>query len=258
MIFIEQQAESLPPIIEPQADIPFEIENQSNAHIHHLETELQLTRESLQSTVEELEASNEELQAANEELFASNEELQSTNEELHSVNEQLYSVNAKHEQKIQELNVVTSNLDNLIRSTDLATVFLDENCIIRLLTPKAVEMFPIMPGDVGRDLHHFNSLMPDESLYDDIASVIDGQPFIEKQLAWGSGRNMLRRVTPYHDVNRKIVGIALTYIDISEIKKVQEALQFSEQKFRLLAEKTSDWIFMMDENFHFIYSSPAS
>lgn len=236
---------------------PVEIDNQADTQIRHLETELQQTRESLQSTVEELETSNEELQAANEELLASNEELQSTNEELHSVNEELYSVNAEHEQKILELNVATSNLNNLIRSTDLATVFLDNDCMIRLFTPRAVEIFPIVHRDIGRDLRHFHSLKPDDSLYDDIACVLADQESIEKQVSWGDNQTMLRRITPYQDVNKKIVGLTLTYIDISEFKNAQQALLASENQFRLLAENTSDWVFMTNKDFQLIYNSPA-
>lgn len=234
-----------------------EIDSQVATQIHYLETELRQARESLQSTVEELETINEELQAANEELLASNEELQSTNEELHSVNEELYSVNAEHEQKICELNKVSNNLNNLIHSTDLATVFLNNEGLIQLFTPKAVEIFPLVPRDIGRDLRHFHSLHADESLYADIASVLAGQDAIEKQLAWGDDCTLLRRVTPYRDINKKMAGLTLTYIDISDIRKAQQALQASENQFRLLAENTSDWIFITDENFLMTYNTPA-
>jgi two-component system CheB/CheR fusion protein len=234
-----------------------EIDGQATTQIHYLEIELQQTRDSLQSTVEELETINEELQAANEELLASNEELQSTNEELHSVNEELYSVNAEHEQKICELNKVSSNLNNLIYSTDFATVFLDNEGLIQLFTPKAVEIFALMPHDIGRNLRHFHSLCSDESLYADIDAVFAGQSVMEKQLAWDNERTLLRRITSYRDVNKKVAGLTLTYIDISDITKVQQALQVTENQFRLLAENTSDWIFITDENFQTIYNSPA-
>lgn len=258
MILLEEQATDTQIFNAEQTGTSIiEIDGQITTQIHYLESELQQARESLQSTVEELETINEELQASNEELLASNEELQSTNEELHSVNEELYSVNAEHEQKIYELNKVSNNLNNLINATDLATVFLDKDGLIQLFTPKAVEIFALLPHDIGRSLQNFRPLHADESLYDDIASVLAGQQAIEKQLGYGNDRTLMRRITPYMDVNKKMAGVTLTYIDISDIKKTQQALEASESKFRLLAENTHDWIFIADENFRMTYNSPA-
>lgn len=162
---------------------PLDVDAQTYAQIRVLELELQQARESLQSTIEELETSNEELQATNEELLASNEELQSTNEELHSVNEELYSVNAEHELKIQELNAVTSDLNNLISSTELATLFIGADFRLRLFTPQATTIFPLLPQDIGRDLRHFKPVETDEHLLDDVRQVLKTHISVERTLA---------------------------------------------------------------------------
>ena len=112
-------------------------------HLSELEQELQRTREALQRSIEDLEAANEELQAGNEELMAANEELQSSNEELHALNEELYSVNAEHELKIQELRDTSADLNNLLRATELAIIFLDLEARLRLFTPNATKLFPL-------------------------------------------------------------------------------------------------------------------
>ena len=92
----------------------------------------------------------EELQATNEELVASNEELQSTNEELHSVNEELYTVNAEHQRKISQLTQLTNDMDNLLQSIDVGTIFLDRDLCIRKFTPRITDVFHILPQDIGR------------------------------------------------------------------------------------------------------------
>src|SRR5262249_40273966 len=122
----------------------------SREHLLTIESELHYTKENLQATLEELETSNEELQATNEELVASNEELQSTNEELHSVNEELYTVNEEYQKKIAELTELTADMDNLLTSTEVHTVFLDRQLRIRKFTPKVTESINLMPQDVGR------------------------------------------------------------------------------------------------------------
>ena len=124
-------------------------------HIHALEHELRYTQENLQATIEEMEASNEELQATNEELVASNEELQSTNEELHSVNEELYTVNAEYQRKITELTELNDDMDNLLRSTEVGTIFLDSDLCIRKFTPQIAGQFRILPQDIGRRIDSF-------------------------------------------------------------------------------------------------------
>ena len=134
----------------------FHSNEHSSDRIEQLERELNYTRETLQATVEELESSNEELQATNEELIASNEELQSTNEELHSVNEELYTVNSEHKAKIEELTQLTSDMDNLLKSTEIGTIFLDRNFNIRMFTPAISVGFNVMPQDIGRPINHIS------------------------------------------------------------------------------------------------------
>ena len=113
-----------------------DLDQVSREQLAALEAELRHTKENLQAAIEELETRNEELQASNEELLASNEELQSTNEELQSVNEELYTVNAEYQRKITELTELTNDMDNLLASTEVGTIFLDGQLRIRKFTPQ--------------------------------------------------------------------------------------------------------------------------
>ena len=185
------------------------------AHVQELETELHRVREALQHTVEELEAANEELQAGNEELMAANEELQSTNEELHAVNEELYSVNAEHELKIQELRATSADLNNLIRATELAILFLDGAGRLRMFTPAATAIFPVRPGDIGRALRDFMPREADDRLFDDIATALAQPMPIDRELQMADGRCLRRRLTTYRDGKNAAAGLVLTYVDIT-------------------------------------------
>jgi two-component system CheB/CheR fusion protein len=210
---------------------------QTHARIEQLEHDLQQTKESLQSTVEQLETSNEELQASNEELLAANEELQSTNEELHSVNEELYSVNAEHEQKIHELDETTSDLHNLIRSTDIGTIFVDRELRIRLFTPTAGKIFNLLPQDVGREITHITYRVLDDDIIGAIRRVINHEVVAERKVVGPDGRRYQRRATAYRDQDNRPAGVVLTFVDVTELTEAEERLRATNESLeqRVLA-----------------------
>ena len=206
--------------------------------IHDLEQELQFSRENLQATIEELETSNEELQStneelqsANEELQSANEELQSVNEELQSVNEELHTVNAEHQRKIIELIELNNDLDNLITSTRIATLFLDENMNIRRFTPEIKRIFKILDGDVGRPVSHLIHMLAGVDLYEWVRMVANGAPELEREVRAQDGGWFLMRILPYHVGTEIVSGVVLTFTDIGLLKTTREAL--SDREIRL-------------------------
>ena len=216
----------------------YDLDREAEQRIRDLEQELQFSRENLQATIEELETANEELQATNEELLASNEELQSTNEELQStneelqsVNEELHTVNAEHQSKIVELVELNNDLDNLITSTRIATLFLDENMIIRRFTPGIKRIFKMLDGDVGRPVSHLLHTLADVEPYQLARAVMRGDGEQEREVHTEDGAWFLMRVLPYHVSAETVSGVVLTFTDISLLKMAREAL--SERETRL-------------------------
>ncbi|MGE0760633.1 MAG: CheR family methyltransferase, partial [Pirellulaceae bacterium] len=208
----------------PQAPVDVvDARNHTSDEIDCLERELAQTRDSLQATIEELQATNEELQSANEQLVASNEELQSTNEELHSVNEELYTVNAEHQRKIDELTELTNDIDNLLNSTNVHTIFLDAELRIRRFTPGVGKAFNFISQDVGRRIDTFTYNIVDEDLLSEIRQVLEqGAPF-EREVRDRHECWFLLRIWPYVAGNR-IDGVVITLIDISSLKRVEKRL----------------------------------
>ena len=212
----------------------YNIDEETGQRMQDLEQELQFTRENLQATIEELETSNEELQATNEELLASNEELQSTNEELQSTNEELYTVNSEYQNKIIELTEVQNDVDNLLSSSRIGILILDEDLCIRRYSLQAGGLFNLVESDIGRPLKHMTHQLVD---YDPVAEAggvqKTGQP-VEKTLQTEDGRWFILRILPYHVGPQVFSGVVITLIDISPGKKVEDALQLSELRYREL------------------------
>lgn len=206
--------------------------------IEDLQRELKETKENLQATVEEVETSNEELQATNEELLAANEELQSTNEELQSVNEELHTVNSEHQSKIQELASLNADMDNLLKSTDIGTIFLDEELRIRWFTPAVKEHFNLLVADVGRPIANFSSNVKGMDIIQESEYVLKTGKQVEKETLIENGKWFLTRVLPYHDGNYRTKGTVITFVDITHMKKIQEELKLSASLFKALYESS--------------------
>jgi two-component system, chemotaxis family, CheB/CheR fusion protein len=196
----------------------------------HLERELRETRERLQSLIEEYETSVEELTSSNEELVSVNEELQSTNEELEaskeelqSVNEELHTVNSDLSIKIEALDCANNDLRNLFDSTDIATLFLDPDLVIRSFTPAVTNIFNILPSDRGRPLTDLSAQVGLPNLAEDIAATLSGRGPIERRLAHPNrNTHYLVRLGPYRDGDKKTVGIVLTFVDVTSLAQAEE------------------------------------
>jgi len=213
----------------------------SREHVDSLESELRYTRENLQATIEELETANEELQASNEELVASNEELQSTNEELHSVNEELYTVNAEYQKKITELTELTDDMDNLLRSTDIGTIFLDRQLCIRKFTPQIARAFDLLPQDIGRRIDSFSHSIQYTNLVEDLVTVLETDAPIEKEVQDRAGNWFFLRMLPYRS-HATLDGVVLTLIDVSLLKRTEAHLA----RLSAIVESSDDAIISTD------------
>jgi two-component system CheB/CheR fusion protein len=215
-----------------------------NERIDELEKELQLKSESLQATVEELETSNEELQSSNEELIASNEELQSTNEELQSVNEELYTVNSEHIRKIEELTELTSDFENLLKNTQIGTLYLDQNLIIRKVNDVASKLTNIVSTDAGRPLKHLSLSNFNTNLFSEIENVSNNLQQFEREILDNAGRCYLMSIIPYRTVENAVEGIIVTFVNITKLKREEEMRLLSEARYRSFIEVTGQigWV----------------
>jgi len=214
--------------------------------ITSLEGELQHTKESLQATIEELETSNEELQATNEELLSSNEELQSTNEELQSVNEELISVNAEYQKKIEELSQLNDDIDNLLASTDIGTIFLDHDLLIRKFTQAAREQVRVIKSDIGRPFGDLSHKLEYEKFADDVRKVLDTGESIEQETRSTDGRWYIVRLLPYDRRGNVSSGVVITLIDITRRRVAELAVERQAKLQNQILESTPAAIVKVD------------
>nr|WP_277183029.1 CheR family methyltransferase [Caballeronia sp. BR00000012568055] len=221
-----------------------------------LERELQHTREQLattieqhETTVEELKASNEELQAINEELRSATEELESSKEELQSVNEELTTVNTELQARVEDTAKANDDLQNIIASTEIATVFVDKQIRVKRFTNSATRVFKLIDLDIGRSLFDITHSLRYSSLADDVKQAFETLKLIEREVESSDGHWYLMRLLPYRTADDRIDGAVLTLIDITARHQAEESARRGEERLRLVAQSTNDYaIIVQDPN----------
>jgi two-component system, chemotaxis family, CheB/CheR fusion protein len=213
--------------------------------IRQLREELQLTQSRLRAMREDSEAANEELRAANEELQSINEEYRSTSEELEtskeelqSINEELQTVNNELKIKLEGVSRAHSDLQNLMAATDFGILFLDPSLRIKRFTPRVTDLFNIKSSDEGRPITDFTNHLEYGEFTADAEAVLKHLLPIERQVHARSGGWYQMRLRPYRTVDDKIDGVVVSFVDVSERHKIEQALRHSEENLRKLrAEK---------------------
>jgi two-component system CheB/CheR fusion protein len=223
--------------------------------VAELEQELDATRTELQGAIRDLEISSREQKAINEEALSINEEYQSTNEELltskeelQSLNEELTALNGQLQETLERQRTTANDLQNVLYSTDVATLFLDADLNIRFFTPATKSLFSVISSDIGRPLADLNALTIDGALLTDARKVLKTLAPVEREIEARSGPWYSRRIMPYRTQENEVEGVVITFADVSERRRTAEALaaakkqaeQASASKSRFLAAASHD------------------
>ena len=222
------------------ADVPRVVE---------LERELEATKTELQSAFRNLEISSEEQMAINEEALSVNEEYQSTNEELlaskeelQSLNEELNALNSQLQETLERQRTTADDLQNVLYSTKVATIFLDTRFRIRFFTPATRALFNVIPSDVGRPLTDLKSLAADDALLKDAKTVLRSQTPARAGNPGQSGAWFVRRIMPYRASDEKAEGVVITYEDVTERRSTAEALSAAKRQAELASVAKSRFL----------------
>jgi len=212
-----------------------------------LDAELKATRERLRTVIqqhefsqEQMKAANEELQATNEELRSTMEELETSKEELQSMNEELQTVNQENRHRMEELGQLSNDLQNLLTSTDIATLFLDRELRILRFTSKVGEIFNMRITDRGRPISDLTHRLGYAGLTEDAEAVMRKLTRIQREVRDEGGRWYQTNLMPYRSSDDRIVGIVITFVDITHSKQFElELLENRKNLEAQIAERTA-------------------
>lgn len=237
VVFTDVRNEKPNPKQKKGKQIDVSLQDEFKLELQSLKEELESTREEMQTSQEELKSTNEELQSTNEELQSTNEELTTSKEEMQSLNEELQTVNIELQTKIDDFVRVNNDMNNLLNSIEIATLFLDKELNIRQFTTPTTKIIKLRQSDIGRLFTDQVTSLDYPEMYNDAKEVLHTLAFKEKAVVTSDGRWFNIRIMPYRTFENKVDGLVITFINITESKQMEEALNDSQTKFKSLIGK---------------------
>jgi two-component system CheB/CheR fusion protein len=221
--------------------------------VKRLEDELRVTRQDLQTTIVELQSANEDLRAANEEINSANEELQLTNEEmissteeLQSTNEELTTVNNQLQEKIALLDAANTDMANLLKSSQVASLFLDRELRVKFFTPATARILKMIHSDMGRPLSSLATDLIGHDLTADALEVVRNDSEVETEIQHSCGSSYLVHLMPYYTQEGRSDGVIATFSDITRLRRAEKHLAaIVESSSDAIFSKTADGIILM-------------
>jgi len=195
------------------------------AELMRCQEELKALREAMRASEEERQAAIEELQSTNEELQSANEELTTSKEESQSMNEELQTINVELQSKLDDLALAQSDMQNLLNSTDIATLFLDKDLNVRRFTEQIKRIINLRDADIGRPLSDLTTTLNYPELDADAKDTLRTLAFSEKEISTSDARWFKVRIMPYRTVANVIQGAVITFVDITAAKQLESRLR---------------------------------
>jgi two-component system CheB/CheR fusion protein len=201
------------------------VDPQMPEELQRCKDEIRALRQEMGASAEELQAANDELQSTNEELQSANEELTTSKEESQSMNEELQTLNQELQTTLDDLALAQSDMQNLLNSTDIATLFLDSELNVRRYTEQITRIIHLRESDIGRPLTDLASTLNYPALNDDARQTLKTLTLIEKEITTSDGFWFLVRIKPYRTLTNMIQGVVITLIDITAAKELEARLR---------------------------------
>jgi len=141
------------------------------------------------------------------------------------MNEELQTINAEMQNKLDDLALAQSDMKNLLNSTDIAILFLDQELNVRRFTDLAAKIISLREADIGRPVSDLATSLQYPALSEDARETLRTLVFSEKQITSDDGRWFSVRIIPYRRLDNVIDGAVITFVDISVAKALEAQLR---------------------------------
>jgi two-component system CheB/CheR fusion protein len=163
-------------------------------------------------------------------------DIEAAKRELRKVNEELLKLDRDNRVRVEQLARISADLEVLLESTGLATLFLDRDLKIVRFTPAVLEIFDARPSDKGRALEELAHRLRDAELVADARRVLKYSVPMEREVMAEGGKWYLLRMSPYRSAPHGLGCVAISLVDITARKKAElEILEADRRKDEFIA-----------------------
>ena len=237
---------------------------ENTSRVLQLEQELDATHKELNAVIRDLEITNEDLRAVNEEALSINEEFQSANEELETskeelqaLNEELTALNAQLQESLEQQRATAADLENILNSSDVATLFLDGAFKIRFFTPAAKSFFGVSGVDIGRPIADLAPRFDDTTLLQDARAVLSDLTPMRREIESQDGNWYIRGILPYRNDGGTVGGVVITFARISEMKAAERKIEAAKAYAESIIATVKQPLAVLDEDLRIVSASAS-
>jgi len=155
------------------------------------------------------------------------------------------------EQKLHELENTGNQYRYLVDSTSDSLYLVDEMCRYLFMNNNHLQRLKLTKENiVGHPYNDFHSAQQSKEFAKKIKEVFStGQSILDEHLSIHKNDYFLRTFSPVRESEEenKIIAVAVVSKDITGRRLAEEALQKSEEKYRLLIENSNEAIFIIRE-----------
>jgi PAS domain S-box-containing protein len=170
---------------------------------------------------------------------------------------ELVMLNAELQATVQELNLAYSDMENLLASSEIATIFLDRSLRIMRFTPAMAPIFNLCRADIGRPFLEVAGKVDGSLFASDAETVLERLDPVERELAIEGGGHYLKRVLPYRGSQGNIEGIVVTMVDLTERKRMEDALLLAKEQWERTFDSVPDLIAILDNEHRIVRANRA-
>jgi two-component system CheB/CheR fusion protein len=234
------------------------------SRIAQLEQELEETHKQLNVVIRDLEISNEDFRTVNEEALSVNEEFQSTNEELETskeelqaLNEELTALNSQLQETLEQQRATAADLQNILNSSGVATLFLDTAFNIRFFTPAAKSLFGVSIVDIGRPVGDLAQRFQDDALLADARAVLSNLTPARREVESHDGNWYIRSILPYRVAEGTVEGVVITFARITELKEAERNIGGAKAYAESIIATVKQPLAVLDEDLRLVSASAS-
>lgn len=135
------------------------------------------------------------------------------------------------------LSTVNTDLMHLLNDTGIVAIFVDTKLRITQFTSHASALPGLLWCEVARPLGHvFSNLTGVDRLVIATECAMDWSVQQDIELQDPAGTWLEARIRPFHNGQGVLEGAAITLLDITTVKRLQQALHHSDERYRTMVE----------------------